>query len=135
MFSKAVESYFHKTKAYNSKHLYDMFSTALDPVINELEIEDIELKDGYESRDDAEWTDIHLIVQKHCVTFSEPRFDSKIKDAWIYGVIYDLGYTWKDILYGGEFDIFDTYEPPKRIAEGKIYSNNIVEWLRSNISQ
>lgn len=112
-----------------------MFSTALDLVINELEIEDIELKDGYESRDDAEWTDIHLIVQKQCVTFSEPSFDSKIKDAWIYGVIYDIGYTWKDILYGGEFDIFGTYEPPKRIAEGKIYSNNIIELLRSNISQ
>jgi len=134
MFSKAVNSYFQKTKAYNSKPLYDMFSNVFDPVINELEIENINLKDGYESRDDIEWTDITLEVRGYCVKLSKPRFDSKCQDAYVYGVVYDLGYTWDDIFSrAGEFDLFGTYEPPKRLVEGRIYSKSIVDWLNKNI--
>ena len=131
MFSRAVAVYFHKTKAYNSKPLYDTFAEVIDPVIDKLSIEDIILRDGYESRDDMEWTDITFMANGHGVTLSSPHFDKTCQGSYVYGIIYGAGYTRDDIDRDNpEFDLLDTHIPLKRLATGeKVYSSSIVEWL------
>ena len=132
MFSKAVTVYFDKTKAYNSKPLYDAFAYEIDLVVDELHIEDIQLTDGYESRDDAEWTDITFMANGHFVSLSSPHYNNKYQAPYVTGVIYEKGYTRNDIINdtGGAFDLFDTYVPLKKlVTQGKIYPYMIVEWL------
>lgn len=131
MFSQAVTVYFDKTKAYNSKPLYDIFAEVIDPVIDKLHIEDIKLTDGYESRDDFEWTDISFWANGHYVMLSSPKFDKTYQDTFVHGTIYEAGYTLDDIIRDNpEFDLFDTWVPLKKLATGeKVYSHLIVEWL------